>query len=340
VVLKSAPKKISPLERSHPPSSVQMDHLREAIAVIGVSCRFPGANNLEEYWDILRNGKYTVTRFPEGRASFDIPGIQESVAGFLSCPIDEFDAEFFGISPSEAWTVDPQHRILLEVAWESLEDAGIDTATIRGTNAGVFVGNLLQDYERMFPANELVGIDENMRVLGNSLSGLSGRLSHFLGLIGPSVSHEAGCSSGLGALHLACESLLRGDCDLALSGAVNLVLIPRAYNTAVLSSDFKCKTFDESADGFVSGEAAGTFVLKRYEDAVRDGDRIRAVVRGTAMSNDGASLCYGTPNPEAHARTHKLALTKAGVAPWEVQYVETHGTGTQKGGDFSTRMTH
>ena len=169
-------------------------------------------------------------------------------------------------------------------------------------------------------------------IIGNALSANVGRISHILGLVGPNIMLESGCASGLGAVHLACESLRHGDTNLAITGGANLFIIPRAYSHLILANDHKCKTFDESADGFVPGEAVGTLVLKRLADALNDRDNIRAIIRGSHFSNDGASLSFGTPNLQAHARTIRGANENAGVNPCDVDYVEAHGTGTQVGG--------
>jgi acyl transferase domain-containing protein len=227
--------------------------------VVGLSCRFPGANSADEYWQLLAEGREAIGPFPTDRpcSAAHREVSTKLQAGFLKCPIDEFDAKFFGISPREAPFVDPQQRLLLEVTWESLENAGINPQSLRDTDTGVFLGIWQQDYERLLPDAALSANDFFHRYLGNEFSATASRVSFCLGLHGPAIASESGCSSALGGLHLACESLLRGETSLAIASGVNLVLIPfnpfsgKGEEAVVLSKDFRCKTFDESADGFV-----------------------------------------------------------------------------------------
>lgn len=231
----------------------------DSIAVVGMSCRFPSANGVSEFWDLLSSGTDAIKFFPTNRpiSSSAVEAASKMQAGFLTCPIDEFDAKLFGISPREAPFIDPQQRLLLEVTWESLENAGINPQTLRDTNTGVFLGIWQQDYERLLPDNALSANDFFHRYLGNEFSASASRISYCLGLHGPAIATESGCSSALGGLHLACESLRRGETPLAIATGVNLVLIPfnpfsgGGEEAVVLSRDFRCKTFDESADGFV-----------------------------------------------------------------------------------------
>jgi len=243
-----------------------LEDYRNTVAVVGMSCRFPGANNPAEYWKLLSEGREAIRRFPSDRPFpfLGRPETREMQAGFLNCAIDEFDAKFFGISPREALLVDPQQRLLLEVTWESLEHAGINPQTLRDTDTGVYVGMWQQDYERIIL--ESMREEENedtvgfMHIfLGNKNSATASRISFCLGLNGPAIAVESGCSSSLNGLHLACEGLLSGETSLALVSGINLILLPfnpfsgrdADEDSVVLSKDCKCKTFDESADGFV-----------------------------------------------------------------------------------------
>ena len=242
-----------------------LEDYKDTIAVVGMSCRFPGANNATEYWKLLSEGEAAIRKFPTDRDFMGFPEARDMQAGFLKCPIDEFDAKFFGISPREALLIDPQQRLLLEVAWESLEHAGINPQTLRNSDTGVYVGIWQQDYERIILNSKQADKDDTMTTdylhvfLGNKYSATASRISFCLGLNGPAMAIESGCSSSLNALHVACESLHAGETSLALVSGVNLILLPfnpfsgkaQDENTIVLSKDYKCKTFDESADGFV-----------------------------------------------------------------------------------------
>ena len=239
-----------------------VEDYKGTIAIVGMSCRFPGANNAAEYWKLLSEGREAIRRFPDERPLSGIPAASEVQAGFLKCPIDEFDAKFFGISPREAHLIDPQQRLLLEVTWESLEHAGINPQTLRDSDTGVYVGMWQLDYEMIIMGGkEDNGLTSDCLhvFLGNKYSATASRISFCLGLNGPAMAIESGCSSFLNGLHIACESLHTGETSLALVGGVNLILRPfnpfsgklGDEDVAVLSADHKCKTFDESADGFV-----------------------------------------------------------------------------------------
>jgi len=238
------------------------DKYQDTIADVGMSCRFPGANTPEEYWKLLSEGREAIRKFPSERPFNGPPEAKEMQAGYLSCPIDEFDTKFFGISPREAALMDPQQRLLLEVTWECLEHAGINPQTLRDTETGVYVGIWQQDYERIILHSKQENEDKGdfLHVfLGNKYSATASRISFCLGLHGPAVAIESGCSSSLTGFHMACESLHHGETSLALVSGVNLILLPfdpfsgkGAEDTGfVLSKDYRCKTFDESADGFV-----------------------------------------------------------------------------------------
>ena len=318
----------------------------EPIAVVGMGCRFPGGvDNPDQLWDLLRDGRSGIVRVPESRWDADafytddhtVPGtICSKEGGFLtSWQPDEFDAEFFSISPREAAAMDPQQRLLIEVAWEALEDSGVAPHTIRGTQAGVFVGVTAYDY-MLTLAGRLRPEDLDAYIpTGNSANFAAGRLAYILGARGPAVVLDTACSSSLVAVHLACQSLRCRETDMALVGGTNLLLSPgpsiACSRWGMLSPDGQCKTFDVSADGYVRGEGAGVVVLKRLDDAVRDGNRILAVLRGTAVNQDGASSGVTVPNGPAQQALLRAALTSSKLKPSDIDYIEAHGTGTPLG---------
>ncbi|BBX72828.1 type I polyketide synthase [Mycobacterium shinjukuense] len=318
----------------------------EPIAVIGMGCRFPGGvNNPDQFWELLQAGRSGIVRVPAERWDADafytddhtVPGtICSREGGFLTgWKPDEFDAEFFAISPREAAAMDPQQRLLLEVAWEALENAGLPPQAIRGTQTSVFVGVTAYDYMltlagRMRPED----LDAYIPT-GNSANFAAGRLAYFLGIRGPALVIDTACSSSLVAVHLACQSLRWRESDTALVGGTNLVLSPgpsiACSRWGMLSPEGRCKTFDAAADGYVRGEGAGVVVLKRLDDALRDGNRILAVVRGSAVNQDGASSGVTVPNGPAQQALLRQALTAAKLKPADIDYVEAHGTGTPLG---------
>ena len=253
--------------------------------------------------------------------------------------VDQFDAEFFGVSPREAVSMDPQHRLLMETSWEALENAAIAPAALRGSPTGVFVGIGNSDYWRMVYGDE-EQIDA-YSALGNSYSVAAGRLSYFLGVHGPSMAVDTACSASLVAVHLACRSLRSGECTLALAAGVNLILSPEANinfsKSRMLAPDGRCKTFDASADGYVRGEGCGVVVLKTLSAAQADGNRILAVIRGSAVNQDGRSGGLTAPNGPAQEAVIRAALAAAGVDPHEVSYLEAHGTGTSLGDPIEVR---
>ncbi|OSC40411.1 type I polyketide synthase [Mycobacterium decipiens] len=318
----------------------------EPIAVIGMGCRFPGeVNNPEQFWDLLCAGRSGIVRVPPQRWDADayytddhtVPGtICSTEGGFLTgWQPDEFDAEFFSISPREAAAMDPQQRLLIEVAWEALEDAGVQPHTIGGTQTSVFVGVTAYDY-MLTLAGRLRPEDLDAYIpTGNSANFAAGRLAYILGARGPAVVIDTACSSSLVAVHLACQSLRQRESDTALVGGTNLLLSPgpsiACSRWGMLSPEGQCKTFDVSADGYVRGEGAGVVVLKRLDDAVRDGNRILAVVRGSAVNQDGASSGVTVPNGPAQQALLRNALTSSKLAAADIDYVEAHGTGTPLG---------
>ncbi|MCU0532507.1 MAG: aminotransferase class III-fold pyridoxal phosphate-dependent enzyme [Hydrococcus sp. Prado102] len=303
----------------------------EPIAIIGIGCRFPKAQNPESFWQLLRNGVDAITEVPSDRWYSD-SNTHTRWGGFLE-QVDRFDPGFFGISPREAQSIDPQQRLLLEVAWETLENAGVNPKKLSGSQTGVFVGVTNVDYNRLV-CKELSNL-EPYSGTGTSNSIAANRLSYFLDLRGPSVAIDTACSSSLVALHFACQSLHSGESDLCLAGGVNLILSPEPTiifsQAGMMAADGRCKTFDASADGYVRGEGCGIVVLKRLKDAVRDGDRIQAIIKGSAVNQDGLSNGITAPNGPAQQAVIRQALLNAGVQPAEISYIEAHGTGTSLG---------
>ena len=313
----------------------------EPIAIIGLGCRFPGANDPESFWRLLHNGVDAITEVPKERWDVDslydpepaTPGKMNTRWGGFLEQVDRFDPSFFGISPREAERMDPQQRLVLEVTWESLEDASIVPSKLSGTQTGVFMGIGNYDYGRLL-AQDLTDISAYDGT-GNTLCIAANRLSYWLNLQGPSVVIETACSSSLAALHFACQSLLLKETNLCLVGGVSLMLSPEPtinYSQArMMAADGRCKTFDARADGYVRGEGCGVVVLKRLSEALQDGDNIRAVIRGSAVNQDGLSNGLTAPNGPAQERVIRQALKNAGVAPAQISYVEAHGTGTSLG---------
>ncbi len=321
----------------------------EPLAIVGMSCRFPGdADSPEAYWSLMEAGRDAIGEVPKDRwdndAFFDPdPEAKGRVAtrfgGFLS-RIDLFDAALFGISPREALSMDPQQRLLLEVAWEALEDAGIAPDSLAGSLTGVFVGVCNSDYSQHIGRQGLAAFDL-YRASGNAISVISGRLSYVLGFQGPAVSVDTACSSSLVSIHLACQSLWSGESRIALAGGVNVICSPEttvALSRAhMMAPDGRCKAFDSRADGFVRGEGCGLVVLKRLSDALTAGDRVRAVIRGSASNQDGRSSGLTAPNGPSQEAVIRAALAKGGVEPAEVDYIESHGTGTSLGDPIEAR---
>lgn len=312
----------------------------EPIAIIGMSCRFPGgANSPEAYWQLLAEGRDAISEVPLERwdvSAYAKPGDDHPphwFGGFLK-GVDQFDPEFFGISPRETNTMDPQQRLVLEVAWEALENAGIVPESLFNSQTGVFVGITTNDYARIAMS---VGPDamDVYTATGSALNVAAGRVAYILGLHGPTMSIDTACSSSLTALHIACQSLRNREANLALTGGVNVLLNPEPFimfsRWGMMAPDGRCKTFDAAADGFVRAEGCGMLVLKRLADAQADGDPILAVIRGSAVNEDGKSSGLTVPNGLAQQAVIRTALQAAGVKPSEISYVETHGTGTSLG---------
>ncbi|CAL8085106.1 unnamed protein product [Orchesella dallaii] len=319
-----------------PPNELESQVTNDAISIVGMSCRYPSSNNLDEFWQILLDGKDATGNPPEFRwlreqCSINKPEYRSTNAGFLKCPVDDFDAKFFNLSPKEMIAMDPQHRLLHELVWEGLEDAAIDPSSLEGSNGGVFIGSWLNEYKEILRHG---GNDEFYRTyMGTSIGAGAARISHLLGLTGPSIATESGCSSAMVAVHLACRSLRLRETNLALACGVNLLLHPfdETVMPMVLSPEGRCKTFDAKADGFGRGEGCGVLVLKRLSDAIRDQDNIWALLRGTGMTQEGVSKSMGTPTVQCESLAMTNALEDAKVDPALVSYVEAHGTGTVVG---------
>jgi malonyl CoA-acyl carrier protein transacylase len=313
----------------------------EAIAIIGMGCRFPGAENPQAFWQLLHDGKEAITEVPASRwdikAFYDpnpeTPGKMNTRWGGFLDEVAEFDPQFFGISPLEANRMDPQQRLLLEVSWEALENASIASDKLIGSQTGVFIGISTDDYAHL--QSKYNTTPDAYSGSGNAFSIAANRLSYLLDLHGPSVAIDTACSSSLVAVHQACQNLRLGECDLALAGGVNLILNPDLSITfsqaGMLAADGHCKTFDARADGYVRGEGCGVVVLKRYSDAVKAGDNILALIKGSAINQDGRTNGLTAPNGLSQQAVIRKALDNAGVAPAQISYIETHGTGTSLG---------
>jgi amino acid adenylation domain-containing protein len=314
--------------------------LRQAaglIAVIGMACRFPGADDCESFWDHQVAGTDEIRNLPAGRRLLHQPAEVPSgeavpgQAGYLD-QVDQFDPAPFRLSPSEADLMDPQQRLLLEVAWEAIESVGPCDGNWEGQQVGVFVGISNSDYLRLAQAG--AGDDAHVAT-GNAHCMAANRLSYIFDWSGPSLAVDTACSSSLVALHEACASLNRGECRVALAGGVNLILDERLtasfHRAGMLSASCRCRTFDERADGYVRGEGCGAVVLKPYSAALRDGDRILALILGSAVNQDGRTNGITAPNGRRQEDVIRSALQAAGVAPEIVSYVEAHGTGTVLG---------
>ncbi|MDP1569399.1 MAG: beta-ketoacyl synthase N-terminal-like domain-containing protein [Vicinamibacterales bacterium] len=315
---------------------------RGPIAIVGIGCRFPGGEaGPEAFWEALAAGHDAVTAVPPDRPSpqamdpsRDPDARRRQAHGAFLRDIKGFDAAFFGISPREAEALDPQQRLLLEVAWEALEHAAIDPSSLAGSATGVYVGISHADYaSRLTPAGRLaVG---GYLGTGNAHSTAAGRLSYVLGLRGPCLAVDTACSSSLAALHLACEGLHRGDCAVAIAGGVHLLVSPESTvylsHALALSPTGRCRTFDAGADGYVRGEGAGLVVLKRLDEARAAGDRVLAVVHGSAINHDGRTSGFTVPSGPAQEAVIRQALDAAQCTPGAISYVEAHGTGTALG---------
>ena len=316
----------------------------EPIAIIGMACRFPGGvKNPTDYWQLLRDGVDAIAEIPPQRWNIeryyhpdpDVPGKMYARFGGFIDEVDRFDPQFFDISPREAAGMDPRQRLLLETSWEALENAAVAPPQIQGSPTGVFVGIGGEEYFRSIVNSGGAKQIDPYLSLGNERSVAAGRIAYVLGMQGPAIALDTSCSSSLLAVHLACGSLRSGECNLALAGGVNLTLLPEATiglcQLKALAVDGRCKTFDAAANGYVRGEGCGIFILKRLDDAIADGDNILALIRGSAANHDGKSNGLTAPNGPSQQAVIRQALENAGVKPSQIQYVETHGTGTSLG---------
>lgn len=315
----------------------------EAIAIIGMGCRFPGgASTPQAFWNLLHQGIDAIAEVPQDRWSIndyydpdpETPGKMYTRDGGFVEQIQEFDPHFFGISARETASLDPQHRLLLEVTWEALELAGQNPQELEQTQTGIFIGICSSDYSLNLVSRGLEAIDAYLGS-GNAHSTASGRISYIFGWTGPSLAVDTACSSSLVSVHLACSSLRNQECNLAIAGGVNCLISPQTAITLskarMLSPDGRCKTFDASANGFARGEGCGLVVLKRLSDALSDGDNILAVIRGTAINQDGRTSGLTVPNGPSQQTVIRQALENGGVDPAQVSYLEAHGTGTSLG---------
>ncbi|QBD78788.1 acyltransferase domain-containing protein [Ktedonosporobacter rubrisoli] len=333
--LAGEPQELPAREESQRPTTT------DAIAIVGLGCRFPGAESPEEFWQLLRNGLDGISEVPEQRWDLQkfyapeqaTPGKMNTRWGGFLKQVDQFDPYFFGIAPREASRMDPQQRLLLEVAWEALEYAGIAPNKLAGSQTGVFVGISSSDYSQIQFSNP--ALLDAYAGTGNAHSIAANRLSYLLDLRGPSMAMDTACSSSLLAVHMACQSLRNGECDMALAGGVNLILTPELTITFsqahMMSADGHCKTFDDSADGYVRSEGCGIVVLKPLSKALQDGDNILAVIRGSAVNQDGRSNGLTAPNGPSQEAVIRQALRNADVTADQISYVETHGSSTPLG---------
>lgn len=327
---------------------------REPIAIVGMACRFPGeARDPDAFWELLCGGRDAIREVPRDRWDlrryYDVDPKKAGKfncreGGFLTDPIDQFDPLFFGISPREAACMDPQQRLLLETTWEVFEDAGLTEEQLDGSRTGVFVGGFCMDHELIHghPLNR--DFADSQMATGSSKTMLSARLSHVFNLRGPSVALDTACSSSLVATHFACQSLLNGECDMAIAGGINLLLDPSRSMAMTrggfLAADGRCRAFDAKASGYVRSEGAGVILLKPLQQALHDGDSIYALVMASAVNQDGHTP--GITLPDAGAQMDLIAEVhrRAGIEPGEVQYIEAHGTGTQAGDLVEAKAIH
>ena len=312
----------------------------EPIAIIGIGCRFPGAENPQAFWSMICNGQSGIREVPESRWDVDAyydrdrskPGKANTRWGGFLDDIDCFDPQFFGIAPKEAVTMDPQQRLLLEVAWETLEDAGQIPEELEGSKTGVFIGIGTHDYSIMMWQQP---VSEPYATTGTGNCIAANRISYSFDFKGPSLAVDTACSSSLVAVHLACQSIWTGESELALAGGVNMLLLPTIMvgfsKGGFMSSEGRCKSFDADADGYVRGEGAGLVLLKPLSQAEADGDDIYGVILSSAVNQDGLSNGLAAPNPEAQEAVLREAYQKVGINPADVSYIEAHGTGTKVG---------
>jgi acyl transferase domain-containing protein len=313
----------------------------DRIAVVGMAGRFPGAPDTESLWRLLMNSEDAIRPVPPERwdasAQLDPEREIQGVGGFID-GVDEFDAGFFGVSPREAAAIDPQQRLLLEVGWRALEDAGTRAADLAGTRTGVYVGATWHDYELLRRERGAHATPHSL--VGNALDVVAARMSYFFGLRGPSLTVETGCSSSLVALDLAARALREGDIEAAIVGGSNLILDPHVTvgltHFGGLSPRGRSASFSSSADGYVRGEGVAVLYVKTLERALRDGDRIHAVITRTVVNNDGGGDSLVTPSPEGQEDLLRRAYGDGAVPPDGLVYLEAHATGTGRGDPIET----
>lgn len=344
--VKAPPKTFDRGDTSAEPTDINEDD----IAIVGVSGRYPQARHLDEFWEVLREGKDTVHEIPSGRwdwKSYYDPDPDKATkgksyskwGGFLE-DVDKFDPLFFNISPIEAETIDPQERMFIETAWETLEDAGYTPDQLKSlrrgelnADVGVFVGSTTNSY--MLRGPDAWAEQEDMVIPTSIPWSIANRVSYLFNFKGPSIPVDTACSSSLAAIHLACESIKKGECSKALVGGVNLYLHPSKYvwlsQLRMLSPTGKCHSFGAQGDGFVPGEGVGSMLLKPLADAINDGDHIYGVIKGTSVNHDGRTNGYTVPNPHAQTELIHDALEQSNIDPQTISYIEAHGTGTSLG---------
>jgi len=320
--------------------------MSKKVAIVGHAFRFPGSTS-SNYWQNLLEGRDLVTQVEEGRWSQEAfghpdkanPGTSYTFAAGSIGDISGFDAGFFGISPREAGLMDPQQRLLLELAWEAVENAGTPMSSLRGSNCGVYVGLASVDYGYRM-ANDMCVIDSSVGT-GNTGSISANRLSYVYDLRGPSMMIDTACPSSLVAFHQACRAIESGEIDQALAGGVSLHVHPYGFlifsKASMLSRRGRCNVFDEADDGYVRAEGGGLFLLKDYDQAIKDGDRILAVVAGSSINSDGRKSGLTVPSADAQAALMRQAYERAGIAAEQVDYLEAHGTGTAVGDPIESR---
>lgn len=320
------------------------------IAIVGIGCRYAGGiDSPESFWDFIINKGDGVVEIPSDRWDYRryydpdrrTPGrMYTKRAAFMTGDPWAFDPDFFGISPREAAAMDPQQRLILEIAWEALDDAGI-AGTVSGAPIGVYVGAFTLDQMAMSNTNAALPFVDMHTAAGASYTMISNRIAYALNMVGPALTVDTACSSSLVAFHLACQALGNGDCTVALAGGVTMLLQPEPFVSmckgGFLAADGRSKPFDARADGYGRGEGSGMVVLKRLDDAERDGDRIYAVVKATGSNQDGRTTAITVPNADLQEALAKTVLERAGVAAHEVTYVEAHGTGTPVGDPLELR---
>ena len=317
---------------------------QEPLAIVGMGCRIPGAiYSPEDFWEALKTGRDSISSFPNDRwdiePHFDpdpnVPGKMYTRNGGFLENVEDFDAQYFGISPREAANLDPQHRLLLEVTWEAIEHAGIPTESLNQANAGVFIGISSNDYLQILTEQNNISGDSGYQLTGVTQNLAAGRIAHGLGVRGPTLAVDTACSSSLMAAHLACKTLRDRECDIAIIGGVNSILSPYATisfcQLKAISPKGFCNTFDKDADGYVRSEGCGVLVVKRLSDALRDNDRIHALIKGTATNHDGRGSGLLVPNGAAQQEVMRAALEQCEISPHEIDYLEAHAVGTTLG---------